>query len=55
MVSAAAGASSIWEAHPLERQVRDIQAAAKHIAMSPNNHVVSGRICLGLDPGTQRF
>jgi alkylation response protein AidB-like acyl-CoA dehydrogenase len=55
MVSAAAGAASIWEEHPLERQVRDIQAAAKHIAMSPNNHVVSGRICLGLDPGTQRF
>ncbi len=55
MVSSAAGAASIWEEHPLERQVRDIQAAAKHIAMSPNNHVVSGRICLGLDPGTQRF
>jgi alkylation response protein AidB-like acyl-CoA dehydrogenase len=54
-VSAAAGAASIWEDHPLERQVRDIQAAAKHIAMSPNNHVVSGRICLGLDPGTARF
>ena len=55
MVSAAAGASSIWEDHPLERQVRDIHAAAKHIAMSPNNYVVSGRICLGLEPGTQRF
>jgi alkylation response protein AidB-like acyl-CoA dehydrogenase len=55
MVSAAAGATSIWEHHPLERQVRDIHAAAKHIAMSPNNYVVSGRICLGLDPGTPRF
>ncbi|GAC1605279.1 MAG: acyl-CoA dehydrogenase family protein [Ramlibacter sp.] len=55
MVSAAAGAASIWEEHPLERQFRDIHAAAKHIAMSPNNYVVSGRICLGLDPGTQRF
>jgi hypothetical protein len=35
--------------------VRDIHAAAKHIAMSPNNHVVTGRICLGLEPGTPRF
>jgi alkylation response protein AidB-like acyl-CoA dehydrogenase len=55
IISAAAGAASIWEAHPLERQVRDIHAAAKHIAMSPNNYVVAGRVCLGLDPGTQRF
>ena len=55
IVSAAAGAAAIWEEFPLERQVRDISAAAKHIAMSPNNYVVSGRICLGLDPGTQRF
>ncbi len=55
IVSAAAGAAAIWETLPLERQVRDIQAAAKHIAMSPNNYVVSGRICLGLDPGTPRF
>ena len=50
MVSAAAGAASIWEAHPLERQVRDIHAAAKHAAMSPNNYVAAGRVCLGLDP-----
>jgi indole-3-acetate monooxygenase len=50
MVSAMAGAASIWEAHPLERQVRDIHAAAKHIAMSPNNYVAAGRVCLGLDP-----
>ena len=55
VVSAAAGAASIWEAHPLERQVRDIHAAAKHVAMSPNNYVVAGRICLGLEPGTPRF
>ena len=55
MVSAAAGATSIWEEHPLERQIRDINAAAKHIAMSPNNYVLSGRMCLGLDLGTQRF
>ena len=55
MVCAVTGAAAIWEEHPLERQVRDIHAAAKHVAMSPNNYVVSGRICLGLEPGTHRF
>ncbi len=55
IVCSAAGAAAIWEEHPLERQVRDIQAAVKHVAMSPNNYVVSGRICLGLEPGTPRF
>ena len=55
MVSAAAGAVSIWKAHPLERQIRDIHAATKHAAMSPNNYVLSGQICLGLEHGTQRF
>lgn len=55
IVSSAAGAAAIWEALPLERQVRDIHAAAKHVAMSPNNYVVAGRIALGLDPGTPRF
>jgi len=35
--------------------VRDAQAAAKHIAMSPNNYIVAGRLVLGLDPGTTRF
>ena len=54
IVSAAAGAAAIWEALPLERQVRDIQAAAKHVAMSPNNYVAAGRICLGLDQDTPR-
>jgi alkylation response protein AidB-like acyl-CoA dehydrogenase len=54
-VSAAAGAMAIWETHPLERQVRDINAAAKHVAMSPNNYVVAGRIALGLEPGAARF
>ena len=55
IVSAAAGAASIWEEHPLERQVRDVHAAAKHVGMAPNIHVVAGRICLGLEPGTLGF
>lgn len=54
IVSAATGAAAIWEALPLERQVRDIQAAAKHRAMTPDNYVAAGRLCLGLDPDTPR-
>jgi alkylation response protein AidB-like acyl-CoA dehydrogenase len=55
MLAAEAGTSSIFEASPLERHLRDIQAATKHFAMTPNNYVVSGRVGLGLDPGTNRF
>lgn len=49
------GAASIFEASPLERAVRDVHAAAKHIAMSPNNYGVVGRMAMGLDPGAARF
>jgi alkylation response protein AidB-like acyl-CoA dehydrogenase len=54
-LAAEAGAVSIFEGSPLERAVRDVHAAAKHIAMSPNNYLVGGRLALGLDPGTDRF
>jgi len=50
-----AGAAAIFESCDLERAVRDARAAAKHIAMSPNNYITSGRLALGLDPGTTRF
>ena len=55
MLAAEAGAATIFENSPIERFVRDVHAAVKHIAMSPNNYVVSGRVGLGLDPGTPRF
>jgi alkylation response protein AidB-like acyl-CoA dehydrogenase len=55
MLAAEAGATAIFETSPIERFVRDVHAAVKHIAMSPNNYVVSGRVGLGLDPGTPRF
>lgn len=55
ILAAEAGASSIFEASSLERHLRDIQAATKHFAMTPNNYVVSGRVGLCLDPGTNRF
>jgi indole-3-acetate monooxygenase len=50
-----AGASSIFESSRLERAGRDINAAVKHIAMSPQSYIVAGRLRLGLDPGTMRF
>ncbi|MBR0926439.1 acyl-CoA dehydrogenase family protein [Bradyrhizobium diazoefficiens] len=55
LLAAETGTGSIFETSPIERYVRDIQAATKHIAMSTNNYVVSGRVGLGLDPGTFRF
>jgi alkylation response protein AidB-like acyl-CoA dehydrogenase len=50
-----AGAVAIFESSCLERAVRDVQAAVKHVAMSPYSYVVAGRLYLGLDPGTSRF
>jgi indole-3-acetate monooxygenase len=55
LLAANAGAISIFESCPLERALRDIQAASQHVAMSPNNYVIAGRVRLGLDPGTARL
>jgi alkylation response protein AidB-like acyl-CoA dehydrogenase len=55
MLTTEAGASTIFEGSPLERAGRDINAAVKHIAMSPQSYIVAGRLKLGLDPGTMRF
>jgi alkylation response protein AidB-like acyl-CoA dehydrogenase len=54
-LAAEAGTTSIFEASSMERFVRDVHAAVKHIAMSSNNYIVAGRLALGLDPGTARF
>uniref|UniRef100_UPI003703881F acyl-CoA dehydrogenase family protein n=1 Tax=Bradyrhizobium guangxiense TaxID=1325115 RepID=UPI003703881F len=55
MLAASAGAVAIFETCVLERAVRDVRAVAKHIAMSPNNYIIAGRLALGLDPGAARF
>ncbi|MBR0796854.1 acyl-CoA dehydrogenase family protein [Bradyrhizobium jicamae] len=55
MLAASAGAAAIFETCGLERAARDAHAAAKHVAMSPNNYVIAGRLVLGLDAGTARF
>ena len=45
------GAVAIFESNPIERHQRDVQAAAKHIAMSHNAYIQCGRAGLGLIPG----
>ena len=55
MLAAGAGSASILETCRLERAVRDAHAAARHVAMSPNNYIVGGRLALGLDVSTARF
>jgi acyl-CoA dehydrogenase-like protein len=50
-----AGTAAIFEAGTLERSVRDVHAATKHVAMTPNNYIVAGRLTLGLEPGTARI
>ncbi|MGE0854168.1 MAG: hypothetical protein AB7O44_31930, partial [Hyphomicrobiaceae bacterium] len=54
-LAAAEGAVAIFETNRLERCVRDVHAAVKHVSMSPNNYVISGRVALGLPPGTSRL
>lgn len=46
-----AGTASIFETSPLERAIRDIHAATKHIALSSIGYSLAGRLALGLDPG----
>lgn len=55
MLSTEAGAGAIFESNVLERATRDINAAVKHVAMSPQSYIVAGRLHLGLDPGAMRF
>ena len=55
MLATAAASSSIFEVNPIERAIRDVHAATKHIAMNPNIFSVAGRLALGLDAGVARF
>jgi alkylation response protein AidB-like acyl-CoA dehydrogenase len=55
MIAAETGAASIFETCAIERFARDVHAAVKHIAMTPNSYIWAGRIGFGLDPGSTRF
>lgn len=50
-LAAEAGTASIFETGTLERAIRDIQAATRHIAMNAMAYAMAGRLSLGLDPG----
>lgn len=51
LLAAEAGTASIVESGTIERSIRDLDAATKHIALSANSYTVGGRHALGLDPG----
>src|SRR5262249_45136343 len=55
MIASEAGDASIFETSAIERFARDVHAAVKHVAMSPNSYIVAGRLGFGLDAGTLRF
>ena len=51
----AAGGSALYENNPIERCFRDVHATTQHVGTSSANFELSGRVLLGLDPGTPRF
>jgi alkylation response protein AidB-like acyl-CoA dehydrogenase len=55
LVYNAAGGTAIYEHNLLERCFRDVHATTQHVGISSANFELSGRVLLGLDPGTPRF
>lgn len=55
MLAAGVGTAAIFETCALERAARDVRAVAKHIAMSPNNYIIAGRLGLGFDSEGSKF
>lgn len=51
----AAGGSALYEDNLLERCFRDVHATTQHVGIASSNFELSGRVLLGLDPGTPRF
>ncbi len=52
---AAAGSTAVLEESPFAAQLRDVHAACQHISFATRLMVTSGRILLGLDPGTPQI
>jgi indole-3-acetate monooxygenase len=51
----AAGGTALYETSLIERCFRDVHATTQHVGISSANFEISGRVLLGLDPGTPRF
>jgi alkylation response protein AidB-like acyl-CoA dehydrogenase len=49
------GGSSLYAANPLDRLFRDIHTINQHVVVAPKTYEQSGRVLLGLDPGTAFF
>ena len=45
-----AGSTAVWQGHPLERLLRDVNAAAQHYGISPVVYEAAGRVLLGREP-----
>jgi indole-3-acetate monooxygenase len=55
LMYAGAGGAALYEANRFERCFRDVHAVTQHVALASSNLELSGRVLLGLDPGTARF
>jgi len=45
-----AGSTAVWRGHPLERLLRDVNAATQHYGISPVVYEAAGRVLLGREP-----
>lgn len=55
MMYTAGGGTAIYQSCLLERFFRDVHAAKQHISVTPTYYEISGRVLLGMNPGTSRF
>lgn len=55
LVYNAAGGTALYESNLIERCFRDVHATTQHVGIASVNFEISGRVLLGLDPGTPRF
>jgi alkylation response protein AidB-like acyl-CoA dehydrogenase len=50
-----AGTGAIYEAHPLQRYLRDALVPAQHAMLQTNTYEAAGAVMLGLEPGIPSF
>jgi alkylation response protein AidB-like acyl-CoA dehydrogenase len=48
----AAGTSAVLASNPIERAIRDVEAASLHVTVAPSLQEAAGRVLLGLESGT---